>query len=217
MTGQSSHAQTGTARGVETRTRLLDQAERLFSEHGFHGVSLTEIAAACRLGNAGLLHHFPSKAKLYRAVLERVAERLADRVEAVLDASTSPGERLRSLIRDQAKNSIDYPAGSRLVFRELLENMERVEHAQSLPLKSFVERFCLLIEDAQKAGVARNGPAIAILTNILGTLAYAQIARPTFSRMRLNDALLADARRWMDMLATQLEHTIFISPQETGR
>ncbi|MGB3811559.1 MAG: TetR family transcriptional regulator [Parvibaculum sp.] len=210
MLKQTSQAQTGTARGIETRTRLLDQAERLFSERGFHGVSLTEIATTCRLGNAGLLHHFPSKAKLYRAVLERVAERLADRVETAFRISTSPKERLQALIRDQAESSVDYPEGSRLVFRELMENMERVEHAQSLPLKEFVARFCSLIEDAQNAGIARNGPAIAILTNILGALAYAQIARPTFSRMHIDDALLADDRRWMDAVATQLEQAIFV-------
>lgn len=210
MTKQTGQAQTATARGIETRTRLLDQAERLFSERGFHGVSLTEIAATCHLGNAGLLHHFPSKAKLYRAVLERVAERLADRMEEAFRVSASPKERLQALIHNQAESSVDYPEGNRLVFRELMENMERVEHAQSLPLKKFVMKFCSLIEDAQNAKTVRAGPAIAILTNILGAFAYAQIARPTFSRMHIDDTLLADDRRWMDAVAAQLKHAIFI-------
>lgn len=206
-----------TSRGIDTRSRILDEAERLFSEHGFHGVSLTGIATTCSLGNAGLLHHFPSKAKLYSAVLERVAGRLADRVTAVLADAATPRERLVALIRSQAESTVEYPQGGRLILHELMGNVDRVEHAQTLPLTGFVETFCTLIEEAQAAGVARPGPAIVLLTGLLGTLAYAQVVRPTFARMRVDDALLDDDRRWIEAVTTSLVQSIFIeAPKETG-
>ena len=53
-------------------------------EHGYHGAALAEIARAAGLGNAGLIHHFPSKPALYRAVLERLAEEIDGRLAAAI-------------------------------------------------------------------------------------------------------------------------------------
>ncbi|HEY1552339.1 MAG TPA: TetR family transcriptional regulator, partial [Kofleriaceae bacterium] len=57
----------------DKRDAILDRAEELFTEHGFHGVTLATIAQAVGLGNAGLLHHFATKQTLYREVLRRLA------------------------------------------------------------------------------------------------------------------------------------------------
>jgi AcrR family transcriptional regulator len=40
------------------------------AESGFHGASLRDIAARAGISHAGLLHYFPTKAHLLRAVLE---------------------------------------------------------------------------------------------------------------------------------------------------
>ena len=82
---------------VNTRDRILTEAERLFGRHGFVATRLASIASAVGLGNAGLLHHFPSKAALYRAVLEAIAADLNTRY--LVDApSISEVEKLNGLI-----------------------------------------------------------------------------------------------------------------------
>jgi AcrR family transcriptional regulator len=63
-------------RGEHDRTRgrrpeILDAALAVFSSSGFHGGSLRDIARRAGLSQAGLLHHFPSKEHLLRAVLAR--------------------------------------------------------------------------------------------------------------------------------------------------
>ena len=52
----------------DTRERLLDQAEPLFAERGFYGVSIAAIASELGLTKQALLHHFGSKEKLYGEV-----------------------------------------------------------------------------------------------------------------------------------------------------
>ncbi|HVZ51167.1 MAG TPA: TetR/AcrR family transcriptional regulator [Pseudolabrys sp.] len=57
----------------DTRTRILDAAERLIAEHGFHGVSLREITAEARANTAAVHYYFRGKEELLEAVVDRRA------------------------------------------------------------------------------------------------------------------------------------------------
>lgn len=58
-------------KGELTAERILDAAERLFSERGYAGTSLRDVAAAVELRIPSLYNHFSSKDALYGAVLAR--------------------------------------------------------------------------------------------------------------------------------------------------
>ena len=66
-----------------TRTRILDRAERLFSQRGYRGVSVRELSRACGVQPFTIQHHFGSKPGLYQAVLSRWDEEILARVGAV--------------------------------------------------------------------------------------------------------------------------------------
>jgi TetR/AcrR family transcriptional regulator len=59
----------------DTRTRVLESAEKLFAEKGFNGTSLAEISQKSGISDGLILYHFKSKNKLYNEVLERISER----------------------------------------------------------------------------------------------------------------------------------------------
>ena len=58
---------------AETRTVLLDAAEKLFAERGFYGVTTRQVAAAAFLDDAMIYYHFKSKRHLFDEVFERRA------------------------------------------------------------------------------------------------------------------------------------------------
>jgi len=58
-------------RGNATREHILTTASAMFGEAGYRGASLRDIAARCGLTHPGLLYHFPTKAGLLEAVLQR--------------------------------------------------------------------------------------------------------------------------------------------------
>lgn len=60
------------------RTAILDAALDVFGQQGYRTGSLREVAARVRLSEAGVLHHFTSKADLLIAVLEH-RDALAER------------------------------------------------------------------------------------------------------------------------------------------
>lgn len=57
------------AAGVARKAVIVRTATELFGSVGFHTVSMLDVAAACGISRAGLLHHFPSKEMLLTAVL----------------------------------------------------------------------------------------------------------------------------------------------------
>jgi AcrR family transcriptional regulator len=61
-----------------TRERIVDEAMRLFSEHGYTATSIAKIEAAAGLtpGAGGIYHHFASKEALLAAGIERQLARL---------------------------------------------------------------------------------------------------------------------------------------------
>jgi AcrR family transcriptional regulator len=61
-----------------TSERIVDEAMRLFSEHGYSGTSIAKIEAAAGLtpGAGGIYHHFKSKEALLAAGIERQLTRL---------------------------------------------------------------------------------------------------------------------------------------------
>lgn len=68
--GEADGARTGYAKGRAKRRQIIEAAIELFGEVGFHGASLRDIAARAGMSHPGLLHHFPTKVELLRAVLE---------------------------------------------------------------------------------------------------------------------------------------------------
>ncbi len=55
----------------DTKEKILDEAERLFADHGFAGTSLRDITAAAGVNLAAVNYHFGSKEELIKAVFER--------------------------------------------------------------------------------------------------------------------------------------------------
>jgi len=59
------------ATSADTKTRILDAAEALFTEHGFEATSLRQLTSAAGVNLAAVNYHFGSKEELFQAVLTR--------------------------------------------------------------------------------------------------------------------------------------------------
>lgn len=82
-----------TARGQETRARLLGAAEKVFGEGSYFRVSIADITREAGVGNGTFYLYFPSKEAIFRELVEQrghelrmathlAAEGSADRVQA---------------------------------------------------------------------------------------------------------------------------------------
>lgn len=83
---------------TDTKTALLNSAERAARTRGFDGFSYADLAEDVGIRKASIHHHFPSKAKLSVALMTRYHAGF-ETILADIDASeTSGGARLTALI-----------------------------------------------------------------------------------------------------------------------
>jgi TetR/AcrR family transcriptional regulator, transcriptional repressor for nem operon len=76
-------ATTRTAREPNTSERILDSAERLVQTRGFNSFSYADVAAELGVTKASLHYHFPGKAELGFALIERYSERFSAALERI--------------------------------------------------------------------------------------------------------------------------------------
>lgn len=71
---------------------------RVFSELGYHGSSMEDIAEATGMRKASLYHHVRKKEDLLFAIHELLVEELMDRTAPVFSSNWSASEKLRAII-----------------------------------------------------------------------------------------------------------------------
>ena len=83
-------------RGVKSRERVLDAAERIMAEHGFEAATLARVVEEARIPMSSVYHYFGSKDGILLAVMERGADRFFDDLP---DLSRRPGRPAQHLAR----------------------------------------------------------------------------------------------------------------------
>ncbi len=81
---------------ADTAARILDVAEEMVQVRGFNSFSYADIAAEIGVTTASLHYHFPSKADLGRALIERYSERFFGALSEIEVESDDALTRLRA-------------------------------------------------------------------------------------------------------------------------
>lgn len=79
-------------------TAILDVAERLAQTRGYNGFSYADIAAQLRVTKASLHYHFPSKAELGRALIERYRMGFSGALDAIDQEGKPAHEKLQQYV-----------------------------------------------------------------------------------------------------------------------
>ncbi|MEO9863924.1 TetR/AcrR family transcriptional regulator, partial [Yoonia sp.] len=80
---------------TDTKTALLDSAERAARTRGFDGFSYADLAQDVGIRKASIHHHFPTKAALSAALMERYYNDLKAVCEDIDMSQETGGARLR--------------------------------------------------------------------------------------------------------------------------
>ena len=81
-----------------TRDEILEASAQIFSQKGYHGTSMQDIALSVNLQKASIYHHVSSKQQILFELLNQALDLLSEKVEGVIEGTGSPDERLRRAI-----------------------------------------------------------------------------------------------------------------------
>ena len=116
---------------------ILAAAESVFAEHGFGGATMAEIAARAGVPKPNVHYYFPSKAKLYRAVIERVLTAWLDAADS-FDANDDPAEALAAYIATKMELAREMPLSSRIWANEIMRGAPFIQDFLETTLTQWV-------------------------------------------------------------------------------
>ncbi len=82
----------------EVRDYIVNVACKIFNRHGFKKTTMDEIAMACHKGKSSIYYYFKSKEDIFRAVVEREAEELKERLDRTIRKDDQAVDRLKAYI-----------------------------------------------------------------------------------------------------------------------
>lgn len=107
--------------GPNRRKSILEAARRLFSDNGFHGVSINDISREVNVSPAILYRHFDSKQAIYDAVVEELSSKRESYVDTVINHGTSFEDILQGMTRTYIQSIADNPDILRIEMQSLLD------------------------------------------------------------------------------------------------
>lgn len=163
-----------------TRSALLQAAAQLFSERGFDGVPIEDVAARAGVNKALISYHFRGKRGLYLAVLAEVFSEMARRLEAIEAAGAGAREGLGGVLAALLALRRERPYFPALFLREVLSHgLDPAVLPQIVKVAGVVRR---LAERGMREGVFRRVDPSAVHFALVGSLVFFFATEPARRR-----------------------------------
>jgi len=106
-------ATTGSSRGTAVdqehmRESLLQTAVEMFSEKGFSGTSIRDIARENSVSLSNIYYYFSNKEGLWREIMNRSVRSLPGRLRAAIAQVDTPRAQLDALIREHLRAAVEH-------------------------------------------------------------------------------------------------------------
>ena len=132
---------------IQQRNRglILNAALDVFSQHGFRGATLDQIADGSGLSKPNILYYFDGKEDIHVTLLNQLMDRWLAPLREI-DKDGAPLEELMRYVHRKLEMSQTYPRESRLFANEILQGAPRIAPHLEADLRPLVDASAALIE-----------------------------------------------------------------------
>ena len=187
---------------ADTKSLILDVARRRFAQRGLAGTSLSEIADEVGIRRPSLLHHFPSKDALYRAVLEQSFADWFAIVESSTRELVEGWPQVERVLRAAFAFFDAHPDFVRLARREALDVGPLLTEELGDGLRPLVDRAARFLECEMDAGRLRRHDARRLLVTGYGAVLSYFSDAPLIANLMGADPSTSEAR------SAELDHLV---------
>jgi TetR/AcrR family transcriptional regulator len=144
---------------------ILEAALEVFSNNGFRGATLDQIAEGAGLSKPNLLYYFPSKEAVHSALLGQLLKTWLDPLRAI-NPEGNPRTEILGYVRRKLELSRDFPRESRLFANEILQGAPRLIGVIEGELKPLVDEKAAVFSRWMDEGKIARLPPVHLLFSI---------------------------------------------------
>lgn len=135
----------------KNQSAILAAGLVVFSQFGFRGSTLDQVADEAGLSKPNLLYYFRSKDAIYTALLAKLLENWLEPLRKI-DPDGDPVEELLGYARRKLAMSQNFPRESRLFANEIIQGAPRINDVLHGELRELVDEIAIIINGWVAAG-----------------------------------------------------------------
>ena len=167
---------------AETTRRILDTASEIFSESGFEGARVDEIARRAGVNKATIYYHIGDKQALYGKVIHDLFGNAAGEVKQNIKASLSPQDKLKKYIHTVADMVDRYPEIAAIMLREQASGGKNLPELVARDIAGIVGIITEILDEGAAQGIfIKTNPFIVHLM-IIGAIILFKMSTPIRSK-----------------------------------
>jgi len=141
---------------LRQRREMLDAALKLFSEKGFHNVSMHEIARNAEFAIGTLYKFFKNKEELYKALLIENSDRFHQALTKAVEETDDEIEKLRNYVKAKSTVFRDNVSVIRLYFAETRGASFNIKAGLDNEIRERYGRFMYILASVFESGMKKK-------------------------------------------------------------
>ena len=171
----------------ESIRRILDAAIEVFSEMGYSGARVDEIAKRAGINKAMIYYRIGDKKKLYIEVLHNLFGDIALRISKNISEKADPEEKLKQYIKNIAGTIAEHPHLPGIMMRELASGGSNVNESIT---KDFVDILAIpkeILEEGKMRNVFIDANPMVVHMMVVGFMMFFRTTKPVRDQYLKND------------------------------
>lgn len=157
-----------------TKKLIFESAIRIFSDCGYRGATMDDIASNAGLAKGTLYYHFTSKEEIFNFIVEEGIQILQDQVLEIQKTEIGPIEKIVKISEIQLRFLYGYTDFFKVVMSQLWGNEKRQDDLRQ-KIREYIKEIEINIKDAMNEGKIKQGDSELMAYQFFGALCTAAI------------------------------------------
>jgi AcrR family transcriptional regulator len=200
---------------TETSRRILNTAAEIFSESGFEGARVDEIAKQAGVNKASIYYHIGDKEALYARVIHDLFGNAGKQMVEKITASLSPREKLKRYIHALAGIVDQTPQIAAIMLREQASGGKNLPELVAQDIAGFVEIITDILDEGFRQGIFIKTTPFLVHLMIIGAIVLFKMSSPIRSKYAVfSEAFKDNKGRDLKEAASEVERLVLKAVQK---
>ena len=187
-------SQTLKEKQAESIQNILTAAANVFSEVGFAGARVDEIAKRAGINKAMIYYRIGDKKALYEAALHDIFADITKQIVNNIKAEQTPTEKLKTFIHNIVRTVDQHHTIVPIMMRELASHTRHFPNRAVQDLSTIVGLLTAILKEGEEKGDFIKTNPFLIHMMIVGTTAFYKMSTP----IRSNESVFSESTRKLD-------------------